>query len=122
MPFPIFHLLSCFKRSRFQLLCFLRLVRFVFLISIRIVLFYTSFLVFLTVKFSFEFLSVLLLLSVISYFTLVMESHRCPHEVTSLGSPKPVQGIPLQGPFDLGTLSIECFHYQEARDYYYTSF
>ena len=40
-----------------------------------------------------------------------MASHRCPQEVIPLRSPKPIQGIALQGPFDPTDLLMECFHY-----------
>ena len=36
-----------------------------------------------------------------------------------LVSHEPIQGIPIQGPFDLDDFPLECFHSKEDCDRYY---
>lgn len=35
-------------------------------------------------------------------------------------SPESIQGLSIQGPFDLDDLPLECFHYEEVHDRYYS--
>ena len=48
---------------------------------------------------------------------------RHPREVTSHVPlfPKPIIGIPIQGPFGLDDLPMKCFHSKELCDHYYSS-
>lgn len=52
---------------------------------------------------------------------VLMASWYRQHEVILPRSPKPIQGIPFQGAFDLDALLVECFHYDKARTHFYTS-
>lgn len=35
-------------------------------------------------------------------------------------SPESIQGLSIQGPFDLDDLPLKCFHYEEVHDRYYS--
>ena len=63
-----------------------------------IILFYTSFLIFLAIYVVFGFLSVFPTFNVILYSVSFMASHRRSLEMTSPRSLEPIQGIALQGP------------------------